>query len=138
METLGDYLRTVRESDGRSLKTISEKTRINLDFLRAMEGNHWDRFSSEVIARGFVRSYALCLGLDEREVLHRFDETVHPYYQQQQDSQAPFREQMIRVKPQIPEKSRTSRILALVVVGVALLALYIIGSIKLQSRMEPS
>lgn len=138
METLGDFLRTVRESGGRSLKSVSEKTRINVDYIRALEGNHWDRFPSEVIARGFVRSYASCLGLDEREVLHRFDESVHPFYQEKQESQEPFRDQMIRVKPQVPEKSRASRILAMAAVVAVLLGFYIIGSMKFQGRMDPS
>jgi cytoskeleton protein RodZ len=138
METLGDFLRTVRESEGRSLKTIAEKTRINADYLHAMEENRWDRFSSEVIARGFVRSYAVCLGLDEREVLSRFDDTVHPIYQEKEEAREPFREQMIRVKPQVSGKSRSSRLLAMLAVGAVLLILYILGSMRFQARMDQS
>lgn len=43
-----------------------------------MEENQFDQLPNPVSAKGFLRSYARCLGLDEAPILNRFSDVVQP------------------------------------------------------------
>lgn len=61
---LGQYLRQVRERQGRTLEDIAEETRIRRDYLEALERGAYDIFPGEYWARQFLRTYAATLGVD--------------------------------------------------------------------------
>lgn len=82
MEKLGEYLQQVREQKKLGVDQISEKTRINPKYIRALEAERFSEFPGETFAKGFVRSYARSLGLDEHEILKRFKEASRTYYSQ--------------------------------------------------------
>lgn len=73
MESLGEYLRRQRELKGLSLRDISDKTRIGISYLRHVEENQFDRIPGEIFLRGFLRLYAKALGLQEKEILERYN-----------------------------------------------------------------
>ena len=50
---------------GVSLEEVSAATRISTRFLEAMEKDQWERLPGGVFNRGFIRSIARYLGLDE-------------------------------------------------------------------------
>ena len=128
MKSLGEYLQDMRKSRDESMESIAAKTRINIVYIQAMENNEWNKIPSEVIARGFVRSYTTSLGLDEKEVLGRFDQMIHPIYQGQEETKQPFLEQMQRVKPQEPRSGRFNRVTFFLIIGFVLTGLFYIGS----------
>ncbi|MDH7485539.1 MAG: DUF4115 domain-containing protein [Anaerolineae bacterium] len=68
---LGQWLRQAREAQGHSLAEVEEATRIRRRFLEALEAGRWEDLPSEVVGRGFLRNYALFLGLDPEEALTR-------------------------------------------------------------------
>lgn len=70
---LGRRLRESREKRGWSLQQASERTRITAKNLSALESGDLSRFPAPVYIRGFVRSYAAALGLDEEEQLRWLD-----------------------------------------------------------------
>ena len=74
MDSLGSYLRRERELRQVSLEEIAQTTRIPLRMLHRIEGDDLDALPGEVFARGFLRSYARCLGLDADGVLARYGE----------------------------------------------------------------
>jgi len=49
-------------------------TRLRVPFLQAIEKEAWDELPAPVFVRGFVRSYARALGLDEQRVLALYDQ----------------------------------------------------------------
>lgn len=70
---IGDYLRRERELRAVSLEEIAQTTRIPLKVLRDLENDRHAQLPSDVFVRGFLRSYSRALGLDDVEVVARFD-----------------------------------------------------------------
>jgi len=68
----GSLLRLVRESQGLDLKQISRRTKINLAYLEAVEGDDFSALPALVYVRGFVAEMAKCLRLDPVQVAHTY------------------------------------------------------------------
>ena len=66
---IGAFLKNERQRRGLDLGLISEITRIRPHILKALENEEWGSLPSPIFVKGFVRSYAHALGLDEGEVL---------------------------------------------------------------------
>ena len=73
-ESIGNYLRKLREQLGFTLQDISSKTKISLPFLEHLENEEFSSLPNEVFIKGFLRSYAKVLGLQETEILERFQQ----------------------------------------------------------------
>lgn len=71
-ESLGQYLRRMREARSVSLEELSRGSRINLPFLEALEGDNFHFISRREYILGFLKAYARHLGLDAEEVLKRY------------------------------------------------------------------
>jgi len=61
----GEHLKREREMRGVTLEEISAATRIAPRFLTALESEQWELLPGGVFNRGFIRSVARYLGLDE-------------------------------------------------------------------------
>jgi cytoskeletal protein RodZ len=70
--TFGEHLRREREMRGVSLDEISSATRISTRFLLALEREQWNQLPGGVFNRGFIRSVARYLGLDEEGLLAEY------------------------------------------------------------------
>jgi len=68
----GEHLRREREMRGVSLDEISAATRISTRFLQALENDQWNQLPGGVFNRGFIRSVARYLGLDEEALLSEY------------------------------------------------------------------
>src|SRR5262245_24957417 len=66
---LGDQLRAERERRGQVLEQVAEATKIRKTYLEALEGHDWKALPADVFTRGYVRSYAEYLGLDQEHLL---------------------------------------------------------------------
>ena len=73
MGELAERLRAAREEKDLTLDEVAEATKIPLHYLEAMEDGSFDAFSSDLHARGFLRNYALYLGLDPQESADLYD-----------------------------------------------------------------
>lgn len=73
MGQLGDALREARKQKHWSLAQAEGATRIRQQYLAALEKEHFAEFASESQIRGFIRTYALDLGLDPEEMLEYYD-----------------------------------------------------------------
>lgn len=78
MENLGAFLRQQREEKRVPIEEMAVRTRIAVRFIKAIEENQFDQLPNQVSAKGFLRSYARCLGLDESVVLKGFADAVQP------------------------------------------------------------
>ena len=72
-ETVGQYLRQEREKRKITLDSVAKVTRITQENLEALEKDDFQAISAPVIVRGFLRNYAIYLGLDPKEVVGRYD-----------------------------------------------------------------
>ena len=71
---IGAVLRGQREKLGYSLKEASEATRIRKTFLESLEDNQFTELPGHVYVVGFIKSYALYLGLDSNSLLEELEE----------------------------------------------------------------
>jgi cytoskeletal protein RodZ len=69
----GERLKRERELREVTLEEITQATRIGSRFLEALENEDWDKLPGGVFNRGFVRSIAHYLGLDEEAFLGEYD-----------------------------------------------------------------
>jgi cytoskeleton protein RodZ len=70
--TFGEHLKREREMRGVSLEEVSAATRISTRFLEAIENENWDSLPGGVFNRGFIRSVARYLGLDEDSIVAEY------------------------------------------------------------------
>jgi len=69
----GERLKRERELREVTLEEITSATRIGPRFLEALENEDWEKLPGGVFNRGFVRSVARYLGLDEEGFLAEYD-----------------------------------------------------------------
>ena len=67
--SLGSWLKEERERQGKSIKEVSDATKIRSQFIEAMEEDRFDLLPPGVIAKGFLVTYARFLGLDPEEAV---------------------------------------------------------------------
>src|SRR5580658_8320041 len=71
--SFGERLKREREMREVSLKEVTSATRIGPRFLEALENEEWEKLPGGIFNRGFVRSIARFLGLDEENLLAEYD-----------------------------------------------------------------
>ncbi len=72
MREFASELRVQREASGMSLDELFERTRINPEYLRAIETGNYDVLP-EIYVRLFLKKYAQEVGLNVEETLDRYD-----------------------------------------------------------------
>lgn len=70
--SLGEKLRQAREEQGISISEIAEQTRISPHYLKSIENNEFKVLPGGIFNRGFVKSFARYVGLDEAEALQDY------------------------------------------------------------------
>ncbi len=104
MDSIGEFFKQVRETKGLSVEEVALKTRIRADFVRAIEEGNYAKLPDQVFARGFVRSYARSLGLDEEDAIQRFVQSAGSYYDKQNE-----RERLRQKQEEEDRRKRSSR-----------------------------
>jgi cytoskeleton protein RodZ len=77
-KNLGAFLRTEREKMNLSQDQIAQKMHLRRFVIEAIENEAWDRLPPPVFVRGFIRSYARTLELDENKVLELYHLAAPP------------------------------------------------------------
>lgn len=75
--TLGEKLRKLRQQYRMSYAEIAKATRIQAKYLEYLEAGQYDKLPAEVYVRGFLKSYARHLGLDDDAFLKLYDKEKH-------------------------------------------------------------
>lgn len=68
----GEFLRDQREQAEIDLHAVARQTRIPMRSLRHLEEGDFEKLPADIFVRGFLRSYADCVGLDRADVLERY------------------------------------------------------------------
>lgn len=118
MESVGEFFRQVRETKGLTLDEVASKTRIRTDFVKALEDGNFAKLPDQVFARGFVRSYARSLGLDEEDAIHRFIQSAGAFYEKQDE-----RERLKLRQVEEDRKRQANRKTVAIAIGIAVLTL---------------
>jgi cytoskeletal protein RodZ len=118
MASLGQELKRERELRGISLKEIADSTRISLRFLQAIEEDKLDVIPGHFFIRAILRSYAKSIGIDENQVLNKYQET-YTFEEQLQYGESPERPR--------PRRRPLTQLFSRKIVRIAALAAAIIG-----------
>ena len=123
---IGERLRNAREAKGLTLAVAETLTRIRATYLAALEEEQFDRLPGAAYARGYLRTYALALGLDPDDLMEAypgaFSQPHEPIF-----TSLPTE---IPIRPAVPP-SLTRRI-ALYAGGAILLVIAVLGLIGYQ------
>ena len=68
-QTLGEKLRQAREARGITVSEVAEQTRISPLYIQSIENNDYKPLPGGIFNKGFVKSYAKFVGVDEQEAL---------------------------------------------------------------------
>jgi cytoskeletal protein RodZ len=129
MKTVGKQLQDARLEKGWSPELAARETKIRVDRLHDLESDDYSNFSSPTYARGFVRTYARALGMDEYKILRQLDNKLP------EDDNASFAND--GGVPYMPEPSRVSKPFEVgkgvyIAAGVGATVLLLIGFILVQ------
>ncbi|HLC95251.1 MAG TPA: helix-turn-helix domain-containing protein, partial [Patescibacteria group bacterium] len=64
--TLGEKMKKLRSDFRMSLSEVSKATRIQIKYLEYLEEGQYEKLPADVYVRGFLRSYARYLNIDEQ------------------------------------------------------------------------
>jgi cytoskeletal protein RodZ len=74
--TLGEKMSRLREERRLSLKDVSKATRIQVKYLESLEGGLYNDLPADVYVKGFLRSYADFLGVNENIFIKLYNKEV--------------------------------------------------------------
>ena len=70
--TFGEILRRERQLRSITLREISATTRISISHLEALERNNFAALPGGAFTKGFLRAYAVHVGLDPEEMINHY------------------------------------------------------------------
>lgn len=133
MKEIGERLKSEREKQQLSLKTVSERARISVSMLESIEAGHFDRIGIPVLIRGFVCNYCRVLGMDPAPLLERHSAAIEDF-DRQALSMRRYRQWCRSVR-----RTEHLRVAALLALLVLLLATVLGGALyaKWKNRSQP-
>ncbi len=72
MTTVGEILKKERHDKGLLLSDIEKKIKVREKYLKALEENNWNFFSSKIYIIGILKNYSKLLGLDQKKIVAFF------------------------------------------------------------------
>lgn len=128
METIGEYLKRIRQERGLSVEDLAKKTRISPVFIRALEENRLEDFPGEVFARGFVRAYSRSLGLDDQDTMKRFSQAAQDFFQKKDETRQISRKQEEDAQAKREQTNRILQMGVVIALGLAVILVYEMNS----------
>lgn len=114
MQSLSALLKNRREDLNFSLETVSDQTKIRIEYLKNLEEGKYEDFPSEVYLKGFLKTYARFLNLDNAlvQALYRREQSVREKKRPIESISKQFKE---------PRALVTRKRLAVVIIGIILI-----------------
>jgi cytoskeletal protein RodZ len=81
IKSIGMQLGEARLMQKKSIQEMAKQTKLHEKTIQRLEKDEFDLLPNSAYVRGFIRIYAKSLGLNEYELLHQFDGTVHDDYE---------------------------------------------------------
>ena len=126
-DTIGEILRRTREAKDLSIEDVNKETKISVAVIRGLEQDDMESFASETYLKGFLKNYALFLGLDANQLwgmLSRQHGKVPDVSGTFWDIEESVRE----------EKLQSSRIVQRIVVPLLVIVIIVLGFLYLKER----
>jgi cytoskeleton protein RodZ len=69
---IGEVLKRARRRLGLDIRTVEQRTKIRIKYLRALENEQWELLPGHAYAKGFLRTYAQLLGVDADTLVEEY------------------------------------------------------------------
>lgn len=115
-QTLGEKLRQAREERGISASEVAEQTRISPLYINAIEDDNYKPLPGGIFNKGFVKSYAKFVGMDEHEALQDYSRIIA-----QTEGHGP--DELRTYKPEVLTDDNSSSIVPTIIFAGIILAL---------------
>lgn len=138
MATIGQQLRKAREAQQLSKATVSEQTKINKEFIEALENDDYQAFNEEFYIKQYIRTYAYYLGLDAHALVDHIGEDDYEAKGEIHVSQLLF-EQKRRKTEKTQREFKTMDVLQKIFFGFFIVVLLVVlwwASIKIMPQRE--
>jgi cytoskeleton protein RodZ len=93
--TLGEKLRQAREARGITISEVAEQTRISALYLESIENNDYRGLPGGIFNKGFVKSYAKYVGIDEQEALRDYAQLLSDQGEDKIDETKTYRPEVL-------------------------------------------
>lgn len=107
--SLGEKLRRARESRGITISEVAEQTRISSLYLEGIEADDYRTLPGGIFNKGFVKSYAKHVGVDEHEALQDYARLISS-----QDSSAAEEPKIYRPEVLTDDRNNSSSLLTVI------------------------
>ncbi|MBS1792719.1 MAG: helix-turn-helix domain-containing protein [Acidobacteria bacterium] len=128
--TLGEKLRQAREERGISISEVAEQTRISPHYLDSIENDDYRTLPGGIFNKGFVKSYAKYVGLDEQEALQDYARLISSQDGEQEDQPKTYRPEVLT------DDRASSSMLPTIIFAVIILGLMTWGLLKLVDYIQ--
>jgi transcriptional regulator with XRE-family HTH domain len=130
--TLGEKLRQAREERGTSISEVAEQTRISALYIESIERDDYRTLPGGIFNKGFVKSFARYVGVDEQEALQDYARLVA-----NQDNQIVDEPKTYRPEVLTDDRHASSSKLTTIVFAGVILTLMVAGILMLLRYIEP-
>lgn len=128
--TLGEKLRKAREERGISISEVAEQTRISPHYLECIENDDYRTLPGGIFNKGFVKSYAKFVGLDEQEAIQDYSRLIA---QQEGEVDEPLK----TYRPEVLTDDRaSSSMLPTIIIAIIILGLMSFLLLKLVDYVQ--
>lgn len=128
--TLGEKLQQAREARGITISEVAEQTRISSLYLECIENNDYRTLPGGIFNKGFVKSYARYVGLDEQEALQDYTRIITEQQGTQTDEPKTYKPEVLT------DESASSSSLITIVFAVIILGLMTWGILALVNYLQ--
>lgn len=129
--SLGEKLRQAREERGITIMEVSEQTRISPLYLEAIENDDYAPLPGGIFNKGFVKSFAKYVGVDENEALQDYARLVT----QQTGSEENLEPQTYKPEVLTDDRASSSNLLT-IIFAVVILGLMTWGILSLVNYIQ--
>ncbi len=124
-QTLGEKLRQAREAQGITISDIAEQTRISPLYIESIENDDYRPLPGGIFNKGFVKSYARCVGIDEQEALQDYSELISQQSDYKGDEPQTYRPEVLT------DDHSSSSMLPTIIIAIIILGLMTWGLLAL-------
>ena len=129
--TLGEKLRQAREERGITISEVAEQTRISALYIESIERDDYRILPGGIFNKGFVKSFAKCVGVDEQEALQDYAQLAAGQVSETADEPKTYRSEVLT-----DDRRSSARLTTIIFAGV-ILALMAAGVLMLVKYIEP-
>lgn len=128
--TLGEKLRQAREERGISIAEVAEQTRISPHYLEFIENDDYRTLPGGIFNKGFVKSYAKYVGIDEQEALQDYSKLVSSQESEVSEEPKTYRPEVLT------DDRASSSILPTAIIAIVILGLMTWGILELVKYVQ--